>query len=275
MMGVEAITDLISRGADFYRHYVPPEWNAYPNVAAAGALIVGIALAFWGARVLRTIYVLAFLVAGAAGGFLLGRRYQIDPLIGLTFGGGVAALLGYVFFRWWVGMTAGALAVLVVTLVASARLSEVHQEYRDHLAGVGTGGYANVWSAGSESPASVAGGLIHYLANDRRDFGARLAVASSLAWLLGMAMGMLLTRFTVVVGTSVFGVLLLSAGGGVVMWRHLPNLWGFLAGYPQWCLVAPLVLLIAAIWSQVRPEPKKAAPAPASPPAPPVAAPAK
>lgn len=269
MTGLQAMTDLVSRAADLYRHYVPPEWNTYPNAAAAAAVGAGLVLAFWGARLLRTIYVLAFVAVGAAVGFVMGRQQNLDPLIGLTFGGGLAGIIGYLLYRWWVANTAGLVAVLVVLAVAAPRIEAVWQECQDRFSGVGTPDYNQLLAAGTQSPKELVFALADYLMKDRRDFGIRLAVALGLAWVLGLVLGLILPRFTVIVGTSVIGVLLLAAGSGVLLWRHVPSVWGPVADRPDWYLIATAVVLIAAVWRQARPaRAKSPATAPAPPPSP-------
>ena len=92
-----------------------------------------------------------------------------------------------------------------------------------------------------------------------------LPVVDADGQLLGIVTGMLLPRFTTVMGTSLLGVLLLGIGIGVMLWRYQPNLWSQLSSRPDWYVIGAGVLLIGAAWKQLRPgKLKLAAPPPAA-----------
>lgn len=266
MWSVEAVTDLVARGADFYRHYVPADWVAYPNVAAVGVAVAGILFAFWGVRLLRTIYMLAFLVLGAAIGVKAGRHFEIDVLVGLTFGAGIAAFLGYLLFRWWVGVSAGLVAVLVIVAVAWPRIQELQQGYYDLEHGVGTGVYVLGGEQVTLSPAQYATAVGWYAWEYRREFATRLLFAVGLGFMLGTVTGLLLPKFTMVLGTTLIGVVLMAIGAGVFLWLNFPGTWEMVAGHPDWYLVGMGAMLIVAAWRQVRPGRVRAEPVLAAPP---------
>lgn len=270
MLNVQTVADLAGRGAELYRNYVPADWIPYPNLTALGVLGVGILLAFWGARLLRTIYILGFMVVGAAQGFKIGSNLGIDTLIGLTFGAGIAALLAYIFFRWWVGVTTGVVAVLIVAALAWPRLTELDQGYRDSRLGVGSAEYP-LWS-GTEKPSlkEYAKGLSDYAWTQRREIAGKLAVVAGVACVLGMVLGLVLPRFTTILGTSLVGVGLAAGGIGVLIWRNWPETWKTVVGHPDWYLVGMGALLIVSAWRQTRSGRAPAA-APAPPPSPPEA----
>lgn len=272
MDDLQAVTDFISRGADLYRHHAPAELSAYPNLVAGAALFVGAVLAFWGARLLRPIYVMAFIAVGARMGLEAGRLLQIDPLIGLTFGGGIAGFIGYFLYRWWVASTAAVLAVVLVLGVAWPRIMDMEREAADQSTGVGTDHYILGSGIPADSPAKHWAGVVSYVRTNRRDFGFRLVAAAGLAWILGLVTGLLLPRFTVIVGTSVFGVLLLSGGIGVLLWRNAPDLWSRVASHPDWYLAGMALLLLVSGWRQSRlGKVKLPVPPPATPPPAPAA----
>ena len=265
MLNVQEFADLVSRAGEFYRHYVPATWVPYPNLVAVGTIAVGILLAFWGARLLRTIYILGFMVIGAAEGLKVGAHLNIDTLVGLTFGAGIAALIGYLLYRWWVGLTTGAVAVLIVLAVAWPRIQALEQDYLDYRGGVGTGDFSHLLENEQQTPAEYAVGLGQYIWTQRwGDFGGKSAVAVGLAWLLGTVLGLVLPKFTTVLGTSLVGVGLVGGGLGVLLWRSWPEVWSKVAVHPDWYLVGMGALLIASIWRQTRSGPARAS-APPSP----------
>jgi len=110
--------------------------------AAATAVVIGFILAFWGGRVLRVGFVFAFMAVGAILGKEFASSVQVDLLIGLVVGAGVAGAIGYVVYRWCLGMTVALVASLIVaaTFSAPALLNE-RQAFEDFRLGVGTGEY--------------------------------------------------------------------------------------------------------------------------------------
>lgn len=277
MLSVQTVADWVARGADLYRHYVPPEWVPYPGVMAASVAVLGFVFAFWGARLLKTMYILAFMAAGAAIGFRVGSELKIDTLIGLTFGAAIAAFIGYVFYRWWVGVTTGAFAVLLVLAVAWPQIQGLQQDYQDSLQGVGSGDFSSLLAQADQTmtPAEHVKAFSIYVWTQDRRFANRFAFAAGLAWLLGVVMGLLLPRFTTVVGTALVGVVLAAAGVGVLLYRHWPSAWEATAAHPDWYLVGMAALLIVASWHQVRPGRVRLPAPPASPPPEAPPAPAK
>ncbi|HOB75427.1 MAG TPA: hypothetical protein PKG54_12990 [Phycisphaerae bacterium] len=269
------VADWIARGADLYRHFFPDDWIRYPNLTAIGVGAAGILLAFWGARLLKTIYILTFMVVGAVVGFRVGTDLKIDTLVGLTFGAGIAAFIGYLFFRWWVGVTTGFVAVLLVLAVAWPRFAAMDQGFRDYRQGVGTDNYASALQDMDLTPSQYVGAFSAYVWTQQREYAHRFMIAAGLAWLLGVVMGLLMPKFTTVMGTSVLGVLLTSAGVGVLLYRNWPEVWSQFAAHPDWCLIGMAVLLIVASWRQVRPVPVKTPAVPVSEPPPAGSPPAK
>lgn len=255
MLNSSTIGERIAWGADLYRHFVPDDWIRYPNITAACVAVAGLILAFWGTRLLKTIYILGFMVLGAAVGFRIGSDLKIDTLVGLTFGAGVAALIGYLFYRWWVGVTTGVAAVLLVLVVAWPKVANQERSFQDFQQEVGSGEYVlpQPGAAERQSIWTHFGELGSYLWREQRAFGNRLMFAAGLAWLLGMVMGLLMPRFTTVMGTSVLGVLLVSAGAGVLLYRNWPDAWRRLSTHPDWYLIGMGALLIVSSWHQVRP----------------------
>lgn len=296
MLSVQTVADWVARGADLYRYYVPPEWVPYAGVMAASVAVLGFVFAFWGARLLKTMYILAFMAAGAAIGFQVGSELKIDTLIGLTFGAAIAAFIGYVFYRWWVGVTTGILAVLLVVVIAWPRFADMWQGFQDYRQRVGSGKYAlppagaedqesflrhfgefglYAWILAAGSPTELPAGPDREEQDKRREFARRFAFAAGLAWLLGVVMGVLLPKFTTVMGTSLVGVLLASGGIGALLYRNWPDVWSAVIAHPDWYLVGMAALLIVASWHQVRPGRVRLPAPPASPPPEAPPAPAK
>src|SRR5207253_7848115 len=121
MFDFQATSNVLKEWYGFFKYHVPVDHWPDPVVWSGAAVLAGAVLAFWGARLLRPLYVLIFMIAGAAVGVRLAGVSQVDRLIGLVLGAGAAALIAVVFFRWWVGLTTGLVAVLILIAAAAPR----------------------------------------------------------------------------------------------------------------------------------------------------------
>jgi len=263
MINIQALFGLVSRGVDLIQ-FVPVERRPDPTAAAIVAVLAGLVLAAWGARLLRLGFVLAFLAAGASLGLRVAQRIPVDALFGLVIGGGLAACLGYFFYRWWVGLTTGVLAVLAVLAIGWPRLADEFQALRGEQLGVGTGEYrlAPPVAAGSDTESGRSGlpqvrtqfwnNVARPFWYQRQTFVVRALVVGSLAWLLGMGLGLMLPRLTTIVGTSFVGVLAVAMGVGVLLRLHRPALWAAVAANGQWYLAAAGLCLIGSLLVQLR-----------------------
>jgi len=99
MMNIDEVVDRVSIGAEVARQHVPPEWCPDPGITAVASLLAGLALVLWGGRLLRGLYVLAFMGIGAAIGIKIARIAEVDDLIGLVLGAGLAGVAGHVLYH--------------------------------------------------------------------------------------------------------------------------------------------------------------------------------
>lgn len=261
MAEYQSIVDLLSKGAEYCRYHVPLEQWPHLTWVALGAAVAGMVLALWGARLLRLLYVGAFMGAGAAIGIHAARALQIDLLIGLVLGAGLAGVVGHLFYRWWVGVTAGMCALLLAALISGGRmLPELEAAVRtldDQRLGMSTGQYDLAGApAGQESRIAAVHGYLaetaDHLWNTRRAAVYRAAFVLALAWLAGLGVGLTLPRFTTIVGTSVIGVVGLVGGLGLLLWRHCPGLWVIVTDQGVWFLAGVGVFLVGTLCYQAR-----------------------
>jgi hypothetical protein len=203
------------------------------------AIGVGAVLALWGSRVLRTGVVLAFMIVGAAFGKQLAGSLQVDLLVGLVIGAGVAGLVGYLCYRWCVAFTVGLAAMLFVVATFSApRLLSERQSFEDFRRGVGTGRYDT-------------GGTAEYRLEDFREYFwkqkpevlYRCVWPAALMGLLGIAVGFVAPRLASIVGTSIVGVTLFCVGAGVLAATRWPAAWSGAQAHGRW-----LVGAVCCLW---------------------------
>ena len=76
MVGVQEVIELLSRGVGLIRNHVAiPDLWPDATWAAVVAVLAGLVLALWGGRLLRALYVIAFMAIG----WLRGNFLAITP----------------------------------------------------------------------------------------------------------------------------------------------------------------------------------------------------
>jgi hypothetical protein len=259
MFDPQATVEVLKEWGGFLRNHVPVERWPSPYLWSGVTVFAGVVLAFWGARLLRSLYVLVFMVAGAAVGLRLAGVGQFDRLIGLILGAGAAAMIAYLLFRWWVALTTGLIAVLVLVAAGAPRLNAEFTAFNDFRQGVGSGDWSislrphedlalESWPQFQQYAAE----FWRYLLDQRRAAFVKTTVGLGIVWLLGTAAGLLLPRLITVLGTSIVGVTLFAGGAAVLLSSRWPSAWGGVLENRNWFLAGLAVLFLAAISFQAR-----------------------
>lgn len=213
--------------------WVQPFW------AGLIAVVAGLVFALWGARLLRTLVVLLFMTAGAVAGKQFATSLQVDMLIGLVVGAGIAGLVGYLFYRWWLGLTIGTVAALLLAATFSApRLLAERPGFEDFRLGVGSGQYIT-----GGTPQYEWQDFRTYFWEQRREVLVKSLGPVALAGLLGLIVSLIAPRVASIVGTSVLGVGLLAAGSAALMATKWPATWSNMQTHASWLLGA-----LACFW---------------------------
>jgi hypothetical protein len=255
---IQAAINLWLQAVDALRTHVPPE--RWPNTTlwSALALPIGLIMAFWGARLLRTLYVLGFMAAGAYVGMRVAQAEQVkvDVLLGLVLGAGLAGLIGHLLFRWWLGLTAGTLATVLVLVACAPRVTAELQAFNDYQSGLSTGQYNLAQPKTGMTPEQLAqeylSELKTYLWKQKPELVTRFGVLLALAALLATAMGFLMPRFTMILATSVVGVLMFAGSTGFFLSTWWQAAWAAMIVHTGWSLAACGILLLVAISYQAR-----------------------
>ena len=286
MIDMQAIVDRVLGWAEFSRQYWSFDWPVSPTWTAVLAVLVGVVLALWGARLLRAVYVLGFMTAGGAVGVHFAREFEVDPLIGLVLGAGVAGLFGHVLYRWWIGLTSALCAALIVVAIGGPWLADQAEAFADSMWEQATG--QSFFAATSTAPAAehsdgsiaqtapaseqpfaalvIEAGeadeqptpmgfvveLVKLIWSEHHSDARRLAILAGIAAVLGLALGVLLPDFATVFGTSVVGVLALVMGVGTLLSRHLPATWGAMTADTTWFLAGIALVLLVSLAFQAR-----------------------
>ena len=245
MMEIRQTVDDFAELIGTVRQQIPPQYLPNPTWAAVILVAVGVILAVFGARLLRTAYVTAFLAAGGAVGVRIAQHHQVDMLIGLVLGALLAGLIGHLMFRWWVAVTAGACAVLILAATAGPKYlpseMQAFKAYRVQAA-----------QSAAELPEAAPSldELSAFYWGHRHDVAVKALVVAGLAFLCGLGFGLVLPRLTVVVGTSLIGVLAILLGGGALVTMYRGDWWDVATTHPPWFLGAVAVLLVVSLVMQ-------------------------
>jgi hypothetical protein len=144
--------------------------------------------------------------------------------------------------------------VLLVLLVSASKPVQLVRDYEEHRLGMSSGVYA-LPSAPAPADAHLADyleGFRTFLLENRQEFMYRSAFVLGLAALLGLAIGILLPRLTMIVGTSLVGVVASAAGIGVLLSTRWPAGLAWVSGNVPWTFGAAGLLLASAMLFQAR-----------------------
>jgi len=257
MIDIVEIVDLLTKGASLVREHVPTQYLPAPGWLTAGLIVTGLVLALWGARLMRAVFVLTMVVAGAWIGIRLAETWQEDQLIGLVLGAGLTGLVGHLMYRWWVAVSAGLCAALLVMMVGGQRvwLTEIEafvaqrqplvaQDYNNALAA------ASLTEATPSAQPHLKEIGAHFWEN-RRNLVIRSGLLCGLAFVLGFGMGLAVPKLTIVVGTSLIGVIAVIMGVGIWVTVYQPEWWAFVDTHLLWFVMATGLILLMSIMTQV------------------------
>ncbi len=288
MIDMSAMLDRLADWARFAESY----WSVGPALdsfwTAVLALVVGLILSLWGARLLKAAYVIGFMVAGATVGMGVARTYEVDPLIGFVIGAGVLGLVGHLLYRWWIGLTAALAAAAIVVAVSAPWAPREAEAFADALLQQAGGRqlFAPESQPTSGSPAvvvapgdldgrtidwlTVAAGLKPPEGQARPEPLAVLAAWVKALWaavpdelrqagllagvagLLGLALGVVLPRFTTIVGTSAIGVLAMAGSVAYFLSEKMPGAWQSVQAQPVWFWACVGLILVVSLAFQAR-----------------------
>jgi len=265
MTYVEYLAQVLPATVDTLRSYAPLEgWLSSTWLAVGGAVAGGI-LSLWGARLLRTAFVLACMSAGGAAGIRVVQSLQQDMLIGLVLGAGVAGVVGYLLYRFWVGLMAGLVVALAVALwVDSGRpqgrsfppqsVSQAASNLEYQVGQPETQPLSR--AAAARLAAGAAGEFIR----------GNAGIGGILLGLAAFMVGLMLPRMTTILATSVLGSLLVAVSAGLWLAVHRPDWWAGVVAHRNWLLAATGLWMLVSLSCQGRYTPVRRVVAAAAPP---------
>lgn len=257
---IEPILELV-------RHHMPPEVLDHALVGAGIGGVIGLVLALWGVRLFRSVLVLAF----AAGGILIGLAGNQWLNLGQVFcavcGGLVFGALGFVLYRLWVGVGWAALLICVGLSVLGHTQAWPQWDAFDQAQmaetiladqGFQPPTVAEQNSFNDPNPMQVFREFGVYLDENVPNIRRNALATVILAGVLGLLMGLVAARLTVVLATAFLGVSLLAGSAGYFLSEFRPQVLEEATSRPAalWAGLGIAVLVSMMIqYFQTRPRP--------------------
>lgn len=235
-----------------------PQDVALPMMAmgAVAFIVMGLGMSVLGAKLARISLTFSLAIAGLAGGVYLTRF--VDVPIGLAglLGAGVFGVLGFVLHRLWVGVATGMMFMVVLNSTYGANTLGPQFEAFQLSHGAMPSLLVEKPLPSNES-IRVAGvnpvfgewvGGFWEFARARDESGVhKLALMTACAGTLGLVLGLLAVRFTLVTVTSLVGTLLISSGAVTLVQQWQPDLYQAGLAHPQAIGVACASFLLGSL----------------------------
>jgi MFS family permease len=254
--------EIIDRIVALLQTCVPAEKLTQAFWPAAGCVLAGLVLMFWGARVIRGLILLVWMGAGGYIGWLLAQHFAKPSALGIVGGAVVAALVGTALARLWIGALSGALAALVALSAYGfsqdipTRFGEFTRSHRqpaptaNNEFPLGERGAATARVA--ESPLRMA----YWFAADLYRRGDPLLWNTFTrvggAALVGLIVGLIASRWAMIFWTSLAGLLVMTGGSLVLAAGQWPKWHEVVAANALPILAGMGLIWMAAMFAQWR-----------------------
>lgn len=241
------------------RHHVPAELTSNVLVVAGLTGAIGLVLSLWGAKVFRAAIVAAFVGLGAWGGLAADQWLNLGMWFCVISCALLSGAIGLVLYRLWVGVGWALILSSVALSVLASKSAVPHwQPFQD------TRTAQAVLIDGSFQPPSVeqqAQFNSPELGQVFADFGGYLSenvpnikrnsvLIGGLAGTAGLLMGLLAVRFTMILASSITGVILLTSTTMYGLSRYRPDLLEQWTSKPAAVLAAMGIGVLLAMFAQ-------------------------
>ena len=236
-------------------HHLPKD--QLPNAVYVGgaALLVGVVLALWGAKLLRPIFALTFVASGAWYGGEIATQFGISETIGIVIGAAVMGVLGYVLYRMWVAGTSAVLVAAIALCIYGAYNVMPHWSAYQQPAQV-----TEFYVGPADNPDADAWQMLvislqdfwAYLQEKEADVTRHATLLLCVAAVVGFLLGLFAERTVTIVWTSALGVMVGSVGIVALCVHARPGWRSYLWEHPQWVLIVLGCLWILALGVQLQ-----------------------
>ncbi len=267
---IDQLGQFLAPICDFIEQHVPRDQLPSGDLVLGILLVAGVLVSTLGALLARPIVVLGLIAVGGLGAAACG--HVIDaPLPLVIIGGAVAGgLAGYVLFRLWVGLAAGVLCAMIAIAVYGSfhivpHLATFHPP--EPAATVADFVVPDV-PATERDPWLVirdkATEFWAHLKTQQADVETYTLLAAAAAGLFGLLIGLLASRFTLVLSTALVGTVLVWSALAMALRSYWPDRWALLPTHAATVNVAVLAffgasLLLQTVLTRRRPQAEPAA----------------
>ncbi len=214
--------DYAAKLFDVFRQHLPSEVMATQFPAAIVAIVFGVGVCVLGAKLARWGITIIFASAGMVFGLSLGKALGFSSPISALGGGLALGGVGFSLYRFWVGLLAGAFLSSVALGVVSSQLAFPHLSDFDDLQRKShsveevhdfqPGPSANALESGWDKLDAYGHQFWKYLSDQEPSLRLNTVGWGVGAGLVGLLLGLLLSRLTLILFTAAFGTLLISGG---------------------------------------------------------------
>lgn len=217
-MNADQVSQFIEQVQGLWESHVPAAYQVTALPAAVGMLVVGIGLSVLGARLARFGITCGFAAVGVLVALTFGSMTDVPLLALILIGVLVAGGIGFALFRLWVGLAAAAFLSAVTIAAYGGEVVVPHfLEYEQVCDFDGTFVLPDpIADETADDALSDLETWAHdfwlHVESQETDVNRRLLGVGLGAGLVGLLLGVLLPRFTLVVTSSVLGTVLVMAG---------------------------------------------------------------
>lgn len=241
-------------------HYLPIEAGQAVLPVAVASLLIGMVLSFSGAKLLRILIVGVFIIGGGACGYALAQSFDFSEVVGIAIGAIAIGAMGFFSYRLWVGIGCAILfACIGLSIYGEQNVLPRFIEYGDMIKArqLGGAGEFNVPSPETQAsymdpdPEEFIEGFWSYLNNQDQSVRRNLLGIALGTGVLGLLLGLLATRFMLVVSTAAIGTIMTATGAVTLLVRLKPETKQVFTDYPQWAVAMFISYLIASVAVQM------------------------
>jgi hypothetical protein len=218
-MNADQLTQFLDQVQRLWETHVPPEYQVPVLPVAVGSLLLGIGLSVLGAKLARVGVTLGFVAVGVLLASALAPIIHTPVIAVVLIGALLAGGIGYALFRLWVGLAAAAFfAAIAVGTYGSQVVVPRFIEYDPAYKFNGTFTLPDKAEGDTTSDRVLsdlqtwADDFWLYVQSREVDVNKRIWGMGLGAALIGLVLGMLLPRFTLIVATSMVGTLMVMSG---------------------------------------------------------------
>jgi hypothetical protein len=225
--------ETIERLVEMVHTCVPAENLGQAIVPAVACLVGGLFLMYWGAKAIRTLIVIGCLTGGGYVGWVVAQQFGKPPTLGILAGATVLGLTGMFLARFFIACLSGVLAATVALSVFGyyndlpGRLERFAGTYRqpaptaDNAFPLGEPGSAA--KSADKPPLDVVLGFVDHLKKKDEATLRNLIFWMGGAGLIGTLIGLIAYRWSMIVWTSLAGLVLIAGSAAILLanpWPH-------------------------------------------------------